>query len=74
MTVPGAENPEKVKNIVRGPGVLEGFRKLYGESMRNVPGLRWRQGGKGGEWVWKGQGEELLVVSDKHLESHVMLI
>ena len=30
MSVPGAENPEKVKNIVRGEGALEGFRAMYG--------------------------------------------
>ncbi|WVQ98103.1 hypothetical protein IAU59_005225 [Kwoniella sp. CBS 9459] len=29
MSVPGAENPEKVKNIVRGPGAREGFREMY---------------------------------------------
>ena len=31
MSVPGAENPEKVRNIVTGPGSLLGFRHLYGE-------------------------------------------
>lgn len=36
MSVPGAENPEKVKNIVRGPGSLLGFRHLYKEVLSDV--------------------------------------
>lgn len=62
MSVPGAENPEKVKNIVRGEGVLEGFRGLYEGSMKEVPGLRWEGQEKGGQWNWTGRGEELLAV------------
>jgi translocator assembly and maintenance protein 41 len=41
MSVPGAENPEKVKNIVRGEGVLDGFRALYGPHLATAVGLRW---------------------------------
>jgi translocator assembly and maintenance protein 41 len=59
MSVPGAENPEKVRNIVRGEGSLEGFRDLYGELIWGVPGVRWEVGGVGG---WKGDGEGSLVV------------
>lgn len=40
MSVPGAENPEKVRNIVRGPGVLGAFRGLYAPHLGSV-GLRW---------------------------------
>ncbi|KAL7420032.1 Mitochondrial translocator assembly and maintenance protein 41 [Cryptotrichosporon argae] len=30
MAVPGAENPEKVRNIVRGEGARDGLRAIYG--------------------------------------------
>lgn len=36
MAVPGAENPEKVRNIVRGPGALEGFRQMYRPEMERL--------------------------------------
>ena len=64
MSVPGAENPEKVKNIVRGQGILNGFRGLYEGAMTSVPGLRWRDQphDRVGDWTWRGQGEEMLVV------------
>ena len=64
MSVPGAENPEKVKNIVRGQGGLDGFRRLYEGAMNSMPGLRWQDESKDrvGDWAWRGQGEELLVV------------
>lgn len=42
MSVPGAENPEKVRNIVRGPGVLGAFRGLYAPHVGGV-GLRWAE-------------------------------
>ncbi len=68
MSVPGAENPEKVKNIVRGPGVLENFRRLYGAALEEVPTLAWQDDApekhaRDRKWSWKGQGEEMLVVS-----------
>lgn len=55
MSVPGAENPEKVRNIVRGPGVLEGFRKLYSSHLGSA-GLRFA----GVPEEWKGRGEETI--------------
>ncbi|CAD6574846.1 MAG: Mitochondrial translocator assembly and maintenance protein 41 [Tremellales sp. Tagirdzhanova-0007] len=66
MSVPGAENPEKVKNIVRGQGGLDGFRRLYEGAMNSMPGLRWQDESKDrvGDWAWRGQGEELLVQPD----------
>ena len=36
MSVPGAENPEKVRNIVTGPGSLLGFKHLYGDVLEEV--------------------------------------
>lgn len=36
MAVPGAENPEKVRNIVRGPGAIEGFRQMYRPEMERL--------------------------------------
>ena len=67
MSVPGAENPDKVKNIVRGPGVLDGFRRLYEGAIMGVAGLRWHAYRKEIPWVWKGEGEEMLVVSELSL-------
>lgn len=55
MSVPGAENPEKVRNIVRGPGVLQGFRGLYAPHVGSV-GLRLAAS----PLEWKGQGEEIV--------------
>jgi len=54
MSVPGAENPEKVRNIVRGEGALEGFRAMYGSLLEGmeVEGYEWR-----------GDGEEMMSVS-----------
>lgn len=54
MSVPGAENPDKVKNIVRGPGNLQGFRDLYGDLLAGNDELRFEketmgQGGAEGE-------------------------
>lgn len=75
MSVPGAENPEKVKNIVRGEGVLEGFREMYGGLMGEFEGLRWAEQpgqayrpasekhGNGNRWSWMGEGEYELMVS-----------
>ncbi|KAL1411496.1 Mitochondrial translocator assembly and maintenance protein 41 [Vanrija albida] len=60
MSVPGAENPEKVKNIVRGEGVLDGFRSLYGPHLATAVGLRWAGDKNGLAKEWKGRGEALL--------------
>jgi translocator assembly and maintenance protein 41 len=63
MSIPGAENPEKVRNIVRGQGSLDGFRVMYGDLLI---GLHW-EGDRGekrvGEWKWNGEGDEYLIVS-----------
>lgn len=66
MSVPGAENPDKVKNIVAGQGAREGLRAMYGGMLREKR-VRWVQDAEkeedaGGKWVWKGDGEELLEV------------
>ncbi|WWC59516.1 uncharacterized protein I303_102072 [Kwoniella dejecticola CBS 10117] len=65
MSIPGGENPEKVRNIVRGSGAREGFREMYGSYLpqRGVmwagpdatekSGWHWQDG-------WKGDGEALL--------------
>jgi translocator assembly and maintenance protein 41 len=58
MSIPGAENPEKVRNIVRGEGALEGFRVMYGDLLSAV---EW-EGREKGEWEWKGDGDEYLIV------------
>jgi translocator assembly and maintenance protein 41 len=54
MSVPGAENPEKVRNIVRGEGALEGFRAMYGSLLEGMV----VQG-----YEWKGDGEGMMTVS-----------
>ena len=36
MSVPGAENPDKVRNIVSGEGAREGMRGLYGGKMARL--------------------------------------
>ncbi|BEJ12877.1 hypothetical protein CspHIS471_0300510 [Cutaneotrichosporon sp. HIS471] len=71
MSVPGAENPDKVRNIVRGPGVLGAFRGLYAPHVAGV-GLRWadqqrpeepEEAEKAGEaegLEWRGAGERAL--------------
>jgi hypothetical protein len=64
MSVPGAENPDKVKNIVAGPGNLRGFRRLYGGLLDRIPGVRWEDGnvagirGIGFEGIEGGEGKE----------------
>ncbi|EIW71241.1 hypothetical protein TREMEDRAFT_16117, partial [Tremella mesenterica DSM 1558] len=70
MSVPGAENPEKVKNIVRGEGVLDGFRKLYGRHLAKMS-LEWEneKSYKG----WRGMGEEGLVQPDS-TEHYISLL
>lgn len=67
MSVPGAENPEKVRNIVRGPGVLEGFRRLYGPFFAVVD-VRWQGDNTKGLREWRGDGEQMMEqpVTDKH--------
>jgi translocator assembly and maintenance protein 41 len=44
MSVPGAENPEKVRNIVRGEGAVEGFRAMYGGLLREMDEVKWAEG------------------------------
>lgn len=61
MSIPGAENPEKVRNIVRGQGALEGFRAMYGDLLRGESGVIWAEEKKW-EGEWKGSGDEFLVV------------
>ncbi|KIR26446.1 mitochondrial matrix protein import protein [Cryptococcus deuterogattii 99/473] len=65
MSVPGAENPEKVKNIVKGEGAREGFRRDYGGLLRRL-GISWEGEEKGGkkEWEWKGNGEDMMIRPD----------
>lgn len=64
MSVPGAENPQKVKNIVRGDGNLQGFRELYGPFIKKGHNLAWSDSAEQGEkWEWKGEGEAKLKVS-----------
>jgi len=65
MSVPGAENPEKVRNIVRGEGVLEGFRKLYEKPIDEVGGVRWTLNPDEADsrWSWKGRGDGLETLS-----------
>lgn len=58
MSIPGAENPEKVRNIVRGEGALEGFRVMYGDLLNDV---QW-EGVEKGDWTWKGKGDDYLTV------------
>lgn len=58
MSVPGAENPEKVRNIVRGPGVLGAFRGLYAPHVAHV-GLRWAQPERGVVSTTPGAPEEV---------------
>ncbi|KAK8847438.1 hypothetical protein IAR55_005296 [Kwoniella newhampshirensis] len=67
MSVPGAENPEKVKNIVKGKGARQGFREMYGPFLKPL-GLRWENEEKewdvDSEWVWRGEGEEVILQPD----------
>ncbi|WRT64727.1 uncharacterized protein IL334_001661 [Kwoniella shivajii] len=56
MSVPGAENPEKVRNIVRGEGAREGFRHMYGPFLLQK-GVTFDQGK---ELIWKENGETSL--------------
>jgi translocator assembly and maintenance protein 41 len=74
MSVPGAENPEKVRNIVRGQGVLDGMRGVYGRWLKEE-GVRWdgddvseksSTGYGSEEWEWKGRGEGILTVCLLH--------
>lgn len=63
MSVPGAENPAKVRNIVRGPGVLDGFRNLYAPHLGTV-GLR--LSGAPGQWQGKGEAPISQPVGPEH--------
>jgi translocator assembly and maintenance protein 41 len=69
MSVPGAENPEKVRNIVRGPGVLGAFRGLYSPHVGGA-GLRWAESvGQPTETEgleWRGAGEDTLAQPSSH--------
>lgn len=64
MSVPGAENPDKVKNIVSGPGSLVAFRELYADPLARIEGLA-----LGGSIVEKGDqsGDAVLRVSSHAL-------
>jgi mitochondrial translocator assembly and maintenance protein 41 len=62
MNFPGAENPEKVKNIVRGEGQLEAFRELYKDVISEIDALSWAGEEKMGLRNWRGNGAETLVV------------
>jgi hypothetical protein len=73
MSVPGAEHPDKIANIVKGKGALEGMRSLYGGFLGHERfGIR-QAGGKkaGGEAgnsegegpIWTGTGQGILMVS-----------
>jgi hypothetical protein len=64
MSVPGAEHPDKVANIVKGQGALEGMRGLYGDYIPHL-GVGWSEGMRGDKegWAWKGKGEEKMKVS-----------
>ena len=61
MSVPGAENPEKVKNIVRGEGQLQAFRQLYADAVEDV-GLQWAEYSTLDRRKWSGAGEQLISV------------
>lgn len=87
MSVPGAEHPDKVANIVKGKGALEGMRGLYGQFMgRGELALVWDRGEKrveepevGKGWTWRGTGEEVLRVSwrsffDAESREHLTLV
>jgi translocator assembly and maintenance protein 41 len=76
MSVPGAENPEKVRNIVRGEGVLEGFRGMYGGLVADMEGLKWAEKDKsdGQGWKWIGEGEAELVVSSSASSIHLISV
>ncbi|OCF76975.1 hypothetical protein I204_02684 [Kwoniella mangroviensis CBS 8886] len=71
MGIPGGENPQKIRNIVRGPGAREGFRDMYGRYLEEK-GVRWVEGEKNVEGeVWTGDGEGLLckpTSSEYHIE------
>lgn len=64
MSIPGAENPEKVRNIVRGQGALEGFRAMYGTLIQESVGWEDQEKGKL-DWQWKGQGDDYLIVRSR---------
>ncbi|ORY30376.1 mitochondrial matrix Mmp37 [Naematelia encephala] len=76
MSVPGAENPEKVKNIVRGEGSLEGFRRLYQDVMIEFKerGLAWAEDGDKSEttsdWDWRGRGRGERLLKQPESPSH----
>ncbi|OCF45840.1 hypothetical protein I317_00328 [Kwoniella heveanensis CBS 569] len=73
MSVPGAENPEKVKNIVRGPGTREGFREMYKPYFDEM-GVRAVGGDEkaGSSGTWQDDGEGLLTQSTSP-EHHAIL-
>ena len=58
----GAENPDKVKNIVRGPGALEGFREKYGPLLAKMKFGFEGQGSPKGAPELIGAGEMILKV------------
>lgn len=58
MSVPGGENPRKIQNIVRGDGVLGGFRGLYGPHVART-GLRFANSTADRELNGTGTGPEV---------------
>ncbi|CAK9782480.1 mitochondrial matrix Mmp37 [Cutaneotrichosporon oleaginosum] len=78
MSVPGAENPEKVRNIVRGPGVLGAFRGLYAPHVGGV-GLRWADTAAQAPSTtdegleWRGTGENTLTQPASHEHAAALL-
>ncbi|WWC67994.1 uncharacterized protein I206_101913 [Kwoniella pini CBS 10737] len=63
MSIPGGENPEKIKNIVRGLGAREGFRNMYEPFLKELGiGFLEDKDKKEDKFKngWKGEGESLL--------------
>lgn len=50
MSIPGAENPQKVRNIVRGEGVQAGMRDMYRKSLALMQTLGLDVDTAGKEW------------------------
>lgn len=79
MSIPGAENPQKVQNIVRPQ--IDRFRGLYFKLLREIGGVSPASGPvntsglSGDEAVWtalglgKSDGSGVLKVSLQHIRS-----
>ncbi|ORX33928.1 mitochondrial matrix Mmp37-domain-containing protein [Kockovaella imperatae] len=55
----GGENPDKVKNIVRGPGSLQGFREKYGSHLAELE-VSIEGSEKGSRLQWQEKQETML--------------